>query len=135
MLTCELAQDRLAEEGREVLRSDPELRRHVECCADCTAVLADLEAIDAALESLPHEDAPDELVRATLNAVEGAAAHDHGPRLGFGRRELIAGALAASVVVVASTSLLRAISRTSTPGSGAVVASELTKAWMPSAPE
>jgi hypothetical protein len=107
MQTCELAQERLAEEGREALRSDPELRRHVEGCADCTAVLAGLEEVDATLESLPLEDAPDDLVRATLEAVERAAVRDRGPHMGFGRRELIAGALAASVVVVASLGLLR----------------------------
>jgi Ca-activated chloride channel family protein len=107
MLTCELVQERLAEEGREALQSDPKLSRHVEGCADCTAVLAGLEEIDAALESLPREDAPNELVCTTLEAVERAAARDRGPRMGFGRRELIAGALAASVVVVASLGVMR----------------------------
>jgi len=41
----------------------------------------------------------------------------------------------ASVFLTARTSLLRANRRISTLASGAVLASELTKAWMPSVPE
>jgi Ca-activated chloride channel family protein len=111
MLTCSHVQERLADDGRDALRSDPELRRHLEGCVDCTAVLAGLDEVDAALGGLPLDDAPDALVETTLAAVRRAAEREpvRAPRMAFGPRELIAGALAASVVVVASLGVMRTL--------------------------
>jgi Ca-activated chloride channel family protein len=111
MLTCSLVQERLADDGRDALRSDPELRRHLEDCADCSVVLAGLDEVDAALGGLPLDDAPDALVETTLAAVHRAAEREpaRAPRMAFGPRELIAGALAASVVVVASLGVMRTL--------------------------
>ncbi len=105
MKICDRLQERLAEAGIAAVLEDAELERHLETCADCTAFLEDLARVEAALGDLPSPDAPDSLVADTLHAVRRAGQPDERPgRPGAGRRRL-AGALAASVVILATIGL------------------------------
>ncbi|HEX9646003.1 MAG TPA: hypothetical protein VGB88_00800 [Alphaproteobacteria bacterium] len=100
MTICDAIQKRLAEDGTAVADRDAEVRRHIDGCADCRRVLAELGRLDTALAALPVYDAPDALVAATLDAVRrapGAASAPARPRV---LRGYLAGGLAASVVAL-----------------------------------
>ena len=105
MKICDATQQRLAEEGAEILDHDAEAARHVEGCADCTRFLADLARVETALGELPAYDASDALVADTLRAVRAAGPVETRPARPSPRRLRLAGALAASVVIVATIGL------------------------------
>ncbi len=107
MTSCEAVQDRLAELGAAAAQEDEALRGHLEGCADCQAVQAALEELDAGLAGLADQDAPDALVDKTLAAVRTAS--QAGPLAKSTRsinRPWLAGAMAASLVVLASAALV-----------------------------
>ncbi len=106
MTDCSDIQERLAEEGAAALQRDADIRRHVEGCADCTAVLEALTRVDADLRRLPPHDAPDSLVADTLHAVRRAPRGVDGPVRPGAKRRRLARALAASVVVAAFAGLM-----------------------------
>ncbi|MCZ6720823.1 MAG: hypothetical protein O7A65_04700, partial [Proteobacteria bacterium] len=105
MKQCDAVQERLAKEGAGALAKDAALRRHVEGCTDCTRFLDALAQVDAALRELPSLDAPDRLVADTLEAVRQAEREP--PRKEKPRVDLriVAGALAACLVVAALVGL------------------------------
>lgn len=107
MKTCDDLQDRLAEAGVALLQSDAEAREHLAGCDDCAKVLADLERLDAALGDLPLPDAPDALVADTLDAVRRAARPEQSADWSGGGWRLAGGALAATVVLIASLVVTR----------------------------
>ncbi len=79
MTSCDAIRQRLAEDGVEAAELHAEIRHHLEACAPCTNFLAQLQAVDSALEELPSHDASDELVADTLRAVRQAAGKDPAP--------------------------------------------------------
>ena len=103
MMTCDAVQERLAELGRAAAMENPALSDHLANCADCQALLAALEMVDAGLAELDSFDAPDALVAKTLEAVKRADRPARGWSL---NRPWIAGAMAASLVVLASAGLV-----------------------------
>ncbi len=105
MNSCDATQRRLAEEGAEFLQHDAEAARHVEGCADCTRFLAGLKRVETALGEMPAYDAPDALVADTLSAVRAAGPVEQTPARRSPRRLRLAGALAASVVILATIGL------------------------------
>ncbi len=80
MISCDAIRQRLAEDGVEAAELHAEIRHHLEACAPCTNFLAQLQAVDSALEELPLHDASDELVADTLRAVRQAAVRRDGER-------------------------------------------------------
>lgn len=105
MLICDRVQNLLAEDGADAVGADSELRRHLESCGDCNRVAEALERLDAALQTLPEHDAPEAVVSDSLRAVRHAAEGEARGQAGNGARRQLAGALAASVVLVASFGL------------------------------
>ncbi len=106
MTSCDTIRQRLAEDDVEAAELHAEIRHHLETCAPCTNFLAQLQALDSALEELPSHDASDELVADTLRAVRQAAGKDPAPVRPSNTRRYVAGGLAASVVIVASLGLM-----------------------------
>ena len=110
MTICERVQELLAEAGVEALDAQPGMAAHFATCPDCRAIAAALDELDARFAELPEVDAPDTLVEATLAEVRkqasGGAAEWRKP--GPARRR-IAGALAASLVVVAVIGLAQGV--------------------------
>ena len=82
------------------------IRHHLEACAPCTNFLAQLQAVDSALEELPSHDASDELVADTLRAVRQAAGKDPAPARPSTTRHYLAGGAAAAVVITARLGLM-----------------------------
>jgi len=111
MTSCDAIRQRLAEDGAEAAELNADIRHHLEACVPCKNFLAQLQAVDTALEELPSHDASDELVADTLRAVRHAAVRrdagkDPAPARPSHARRYLAGGLAASVVIVASLGLM-----------------------------
>ena len=104
MTSCDAIRQRLSEDGVEAAALQADIRHHLEGCAACTNFLAQLRALDSALEELPAHDASDRLVADTLRAVRQAAGA--APARPISARYMIAGALAAAVVLAASLGLM-----------------------------
>lgn len=111
MITCDVAQEKLAETGAEALKEDDELRQHVESCEACSHVLESLQALDQELAQTPVVDAPDDVVAKTLDAVREAAKKDTPTRKPVLPRRRIAGALAASVAIIAAVGVTSHVMR------------------------
>jgi len=105
MITCDAVQERLAEIGAAALEEDAALARHLAGCEACSALWADLQALEADLAALPEADAPEALVSATLEKVRQAEAPRTRPAAFGNKRQQIAAALAACVVLAASLGL------------------------------
>ena len=114
MTSCDAIRQRLAEDGVEAAELEAEIRHHLEACAPCTNFLAQLQAVDSALEGLPSHDASDALVADTLRAVRQDAGRavrqdagqDPAPARPSTTRRYLAGGLAAAVVIAASLGLM-----------------------------
>ena len=101
MSICDTVQECLAEGGIDVVREDGELHQHLEGCEDCQQVRDALLRLDEALGELPELDAPDDIVEDSLAAVAQAHAAKKSSFSFAAHRHQIAGALAASVAIVA----------------------------------
>jgi hypothetical protein len=106
MTSCDAIRQRLAEDGVEAAELHADIRRHLEVCTPCTTFLAQMRALDSALDELPSHDASDDLVADTLRAVRQAAGEDPAPARPSTTRHYLAGGLAASVVIAASLGLM-----------------------------
>ena len=109
MSICDEIQELMAEAGVEAALADADMARHLADCAECQAVRAALDELDDSLAAPAGFDAPDQLVEATLARVRDEASGGGGEwRSGPARRRL-AGALAASIVLVACFTLSRSV--------------------------
>jgi len=106
MTSCKSFQERLAENGPDLVDTDSELRTHLPGCADCSTFLADLRQIENDLRNLDDIDAPDALVEKTLMAVQTAAIDAPAADASTRRQLWFAGGLAASVAAAASLVLV-----------------------------
>jgi Ca-activated chloride channel family protein len=104
MSKCDAIRKRLADEG--VLAADvAEIKRHLDDCADCTRFLEELRRLEAALDELPAEDAPDALVAETLAAVRQAASAPATPSRPGRTQRYAAMGLAASLLIATAVGL------------------------------
>jgi len=106
MTSCDAIRQRLSEDRVAAAELHAEIRHHLETCAPCTSFLAQLQAVDSALEELPSHDASDALVADTLRAVRQAVGKDPAPARPSTTRHYLAGGLAAAVVIAASLGLM-----------------------------
>lgn len=70
MTYCEHNQNILAEQGRDALLNDAELKKHLKHCIECSAFFEAIDELNVSLGQLPEIDASDELVARTLLAVQ-----------------------------------------------------------------
>ncbi len=76
---CNDLQQLVADHGATVLQRDLEGQAHLEECAECLGFVEALAVIDAASDSLPHRDAPEELLQRTLDAAASGAVETSAP--------------------------------------------------------
>lgn len=67
---CAQLQDRMAEDGVVIVQDDVQAMDHVASCDDCSAVMHELESLEALLDDLPVVDAPDAVVEALMQRPE-----------------------------------------------------------------
>ena len=107
-MRCASLQERLADEGVELIQRDAAIRDHLAGCDDCGRFLESLERLDAGMSQLPPLAAPAALVARTAQAVARKAKSTGGGRADPGARKL-ATALAASVILAAGFGLMESV--------------------------
>ncbi len=115
MTTCAALQERLADEGVDLLERDATLRAHVDGCADCAPYVEALRRIDTGLSELPHIEAPTALIEKTASVAGGEVPSASAPsrRVSRDPREVqnrkLVSALAASVILAAGFGLVESV--------------------------
>ena len=108
MTTCDAIQERLAEEGLEGLRGDAEALSHLEGCVHCTRSAVQAERAGPGLRcDAPTRRPPMPWWTAPWPPCAAPSAVVSGSSWATDRRRVLAGALAASVVLVAGFGVMR----------------------------
>jgi hypothetical protein len=101
MTNCENAQTKLTEHGRNGVRNDATLRKHVQGCEPCTKFLNALERVDRTLAELSNIKAPSELIDSVLTGVKNNKSSSRQTRHGDSSRAWSTGLGCAAAVLAA----------------------------------
>lgn len=109
MKRCASVQDRLTDEGVDLVARDAGIGEHVAGCAECSAFLQALERVDADLARLAPLPAPRGLLERTAKAVGGNGMPPAERACGDQGARQLAGALAATVILAAGFGLVESL--------------------------
>ncbi len=100
MNRCTSVQERLADEGVELVDRDAAIREHVAGCSGCSAFLEALKQVDAGMSRLPPTPAPASLLRRIARTIAGHPKSSAGRSITDPGARKLAASLAAMVVLV-----------------------------------
>ncbi len=109
MNRCTSVQERIADEGVELVGRDAAIGEHVAGCSHCSAFAEALQRVDGGMSRLPPKTAPRSALQRTAQAVAGDGKTSTIPRPGDPGARNLAAALAAMVVLSAGFVLTESV--------------------------
>ena len=109
MNRCTSVQERIADEGVDLVGRDAAIGEHVAGCSHCSAFVEALRRVDAGMSRLPPKAAPHSVVQRAARAVAGDGKTSTIPGHGDPGARNLAAALAAVVVLAAGFTLTESV--------------------------